>query len=113
MNRVSVVLDPEHGIVLKVEPGVLGPDDQGCWVAMGIHEAQRLVGQVSSALIAAGVMRGRERRFVQCQGEKRAYRSRAAARAAHAAAGFRVRIYRCPRCDAFHVANADKGASRA
>ena len=39
---------------------------------------------------------------------KRSYESEQAAKKAHFRAGYRLRVYRCPECHAFHTTNADK-----
>lgn len=39
---------------------------------------------------------------------KRAYASEHDARCAHRRAGWRVKVYRCPQCKRFHVANKEK-----
>lgn len=45
---------------------------------------------------------------MECQ--KRGYESVARARAAHARAGYRLRVYLCAECGLYHTTNADKGS---
>lgn len=80
-------------------------------VLLSMRDAQQLARDLSRALLAAGVMRaprGPAPRPVACDGRKRSYDSEEAARRAHASAGFRVRVYRCEPCNAYHVGNAEK-----
>lgn len=43
---------------------------------------------------------------------KRGYPSKKAARLAHASAHWRIKVYECPECFRFHVANAEKRGAR-
>ena len=43
---------------------------------------------------------------------KRKFRGLHDARKAHTRAGFRIRVYRCDECRAFHVTNAEKSARK-
>lgn len=43
---------------------------------------------------------------------KRGYPTEKAARLAHRTAGFRIRVYWCRLCRAFHATNSEKGGSK-
>lgn len=106
----------DGAIVLVVDLAQIEVSPDRLAAALTPADAQRLAGELSHALIAAGALERKRRadapaKPAPCPG-RRAYTSRAAARAATQGERWRHRAYRCDGCGAWHTTNDEKNARR-
>lgn len=104
MKKERTFYDTSQARVVVVAESDAGPFR----AVLTVAQAQRLMTDLSRALINGGVLRGRAiPPPPPCQG-KRAYRSEDHARRAHAQAGFRIRPYPCDLGHGWHVSADEK-----